>query len=151
MDILQKVLEFIIKISSKFLTYEQYAQVVLRVARLFFKDLVEFARPLVYDEQKVIDEVIASGADEAVVDQAKAEAGARVDTAIKNEFSASPTWIPRFVRVQVRDAWAYLAAYGDNPDDRNRRAQEHGFFRQPTKEEAEAAIEALNRGFGHGK
>ena len=137
--------EFMLKMLSKFLTYADYAEIILRVSRMFFNEVTEFIEALVVNHQELIDEAKDAGTEKEIIDEMKYLAAIEVDKAVVAKFSSSPTFIPGFVRRAIRDAKAYLV---NHPlDIRNDRAREHGFFKEHSPDELKDAVQSLNKGF----
>ena len=144
----KKITELLLKVLSKFLSYADYAEVVINVAKLFFNNLSEFIESLVKAEQPAIDEAIADPTvPDEQVEVLKLQAAARVEAAAAKEFSGSPTYVPSWIIRQVRDAWAYLTNHPNGDPEKEKSARQHGFFREHTTEELKEQVEHLNKGF----
>ena len=143
---MKKLFEFILKMLARMLTYSDYAEVILSVSRMFFNQVTEFIESLVEEYQEGIDEAKDQGQPDEVIDEMKREAAEAVDASVVAKFSASPTWVPGFVRRAIRDAKAYLVNHHDS-DIRNDRAREHGFFKEHDQKELKDVVDSLNKGF----
>lgn len=142
---IKQFLEWIVVQLNKEATYQQFAEFTLRIARVLFSEATEFIEELVEKHQKRIERAKSEGKDQEYIDKMKKDAAQVVDKVAVREFSASPTYVPGFVRRGIRDSKAYLL---NHPEDiRNDRAREHGFFRQHDENEIKESVEALNRGF----
>ena len=137
-------LEWLVIQMYKESTYQQFAEFVLKIASILFKDLTEFIESQVERFQKRIDKAKEDGEPEEVIQQMKHDAGQVVDKITVRQFSESPTFVPGFVRRAIRDAKAYLLNHPTDP--RNDKARSKGFFRQHDTEELKDTVDRILNG-----
>lgn len=138
---MKTIFEFLLKLVGKALSYSDFAEVVLKVAKVFFNNIAQFIQELV-DE---MDDEIAAGT------KTPGPTGTAIEhvvTETVNTFAGSPSYVPAGIVRIIAEATVYQKHHGKE-DVRNRWAHEHNFFRSLDKEELKDVVERLNKGFGN--
>jgi len=76
---------------------------VLGILSVFYPKLVDFIEKLVITWKSIIDGFIDTGADKIIINAKKAEASIAVDTAVLEEFSASPPYISKWLMRAIKE------------------------------------------------
>lgn len=139
----KSVLQWIVGVLLQNVSFEAFAEVVIRIASMVFDKLVQFIRAEILKQDERLKDYVEKGGTD--VDAEKEVAFKTVVSNTQAEFSASPSYTPK----GLVEGLVKLMVYSKNnpTDERTKRAKEKGLFNEWKSEDISRAVDSLNKGW----